>query len=90
MGFIKDMRRLNVAMTRAKHQIICVGNLNAIAELQERGGNMELRGMASDAADRGEILHAPNPDALPPPPTYNKQQGKQKKSQKKSKKKKKK
>ena len=41
-----------------------------------------------DAADRGEILPAPNPDALPPPPTYNKQQGKQKKSQKKSKKKK--
>jgi len=66
MGFIKDIQRLNVAMTRAKFQLVCVGNVNAIAGLAERGGNFVLRAMAQDALVRFNIVPAPDP--LPPPP----------------------
>jgi len=65
MGFIKDVQRLNVAMTRAKFQLVCVGNVDSIADLAERGGNLVLRGMAQDALARCQIVEPP---PLPPPP----------------------
>ena len=65
MGFIKHIQRLNVAMTRAKFQLVCVGNLDSIAGLAERGGNLVLRRMAQDALARGQIVE---PLPLPPPP----------------------
>ena len=34
-GFLKDDRRINVALTRAKHQLICIGNVYGLQELRE-------------------------------------------------------
>lgn len=69
MGFLKDNRRLNVALTRARFQLICVGNLDAIAGIETTGGNFELQDMASDAFQRSRIV-TPPPSLPPPPPRY--------------------
>mmetsp|Transcript_12780 Transcript_12780/g.18799 ORF Transcript_12780/g.18799 Transcript_12780/m.18799 type:complete len:384 (-) Transcript_12780:167-1318(-) len=81
MGFLKDNRRLNVALTRAKFQLICVGNVHAVAGLHEKDGNMALRALANDAITRSALLEAPGP--LPPPPnTSNRQQSRKAKRRK--------
>ena len=37
-GFLHDDRRINVSLTRAKHQLICIGNADT---LQRSGGSLE-------------------------------------------------
>jgi len=66
MGFVKDARRLNVSLTRAKFQMIFVGNVHAMAGLREVHGNFLLRNLAEDALDRKCLERGPE-DALPKP-----------------------
>jgi senataxin len=55
VGFLSDNRRLNVALTRAKHKLICIGNTYCLAEAEGRRGTTTIQSLAKDAVD-GEII----------------------------------
>ena len=52
-GFLTDDRRMNVSLTRAKYQLICVGNVEALARMK---GAETLQMLAKDAKERGVVL----------------------------------
>lgn len=67
MGFIRDMKRLNVALTRAKYQLVCIGDIEAIAEIETRQDHLNLIDMAKDAAVRSHKADLPEKlSPLPP------------------------
>ena len=51
VGFLTDDRRLNVALTRAKYQIICIGNFQWMANLPD-GKAGSMKNLVQDALKR--------------------------------------
>jgi len=62
VGFLTDDRRLNVALTRAKYQIIGVGNIQMMANLPD-GKAGSVKRLALDAMNRQSVLPFPS-DAI--------------------------
>merc|ERR1740124_881545 len=52
VGFLADDRRLNVALTRAKYQMICIGNSDTLS----RSGSSTLTSIVDDAKKRDIIF----------------------------------
>ncbi|SMN17697.1 similar to Saccharomyces cerevisiae YKL017C HCS1 Hexameric DNA polymerase alpha-associated DNA helicase A involved in lagging strand DNA synthesis [Maudiozyma saulgeensis] len=60
VGFLKEERRLNVAMTRPKRQLCVIGNIEAL----QRSGNKYLKNWASWSEENSEIRYPDIDDLL--------------------------
>jgi hypothetical protein len=67
-GFLADDRRINVAMTRARFQLVCVGDAKGTLS---QSGAVTLESIVRDAQERGVVAAAKDVLAVqhkPPPP----------------------
>jgi len=60
LTFARDLRRLNVAFSRARRMLVLVGDIDALTDPRFRDGAPGGRVLAqfrSYVADRGKVLH---------------------------------
>ena len=57
IGFLRDLRRMNVAMTRARMKLIIVGNAETL------GRHRFYRALAENIKEHGEFITVPNPES---------------------------
>jgi hypothetical protein len=56
IGFLSELRRVNVAITRARIQLVLVGDLETLTEARNRGFRELARSLRDYAAGSGEIV----------------------------------
>lgn len=56
VGFLKELRRVNVAITRVKHQLVMVGDLETLTQARDRGFRALARSLRAYLEENGEIV----------------------------------